>query len=229
MTPSPWLRLTTPSYRSTALLMQSRAGWSCCSATSGSVSSISAVEFFTSAKRTVSCLRSPPLALRFLNRRFEIASGARGAWHCAHASPESGGLVCPQAAQANPSDPPHDAQYFAVARLSLPQRGHCIQRPSEISPEEGSIDDSKNIYPRPEQPPTYALARNAAPARKLSKLEFRGRRTYWKIGAPDALQTRVVTRLSPALQNGAFGFSRDQDRSTGGAHGAACRAANGTC
>src|SRR6266436_4997505 len=119
-------------------------------ASSGSRSAKSSIELFTSAKRTVTCLRSPSRTLRRvrifsaryrgvkdsgeLNPLME-APGATAAPHCLQ-NLFVGGLLAPQAEQVSARRAPHSPQKLASARLSRRQRGHCMLGSSGHGPDE---------------------------------------------------------------------------------------------
>src|SRR5215475_9800704 len=140
MIPSPMTWLTVPSYRCTASIIRSSTGSRSFLASSGSRSASSSIEPLTSAKRTVTCLRSPcraPREVRIFSARClgVYASGGRGVtaetpWASdAPHSPQNfcaGGFDTPQELQTAARRAPHSPQNFWPGAFSCWHRRHFI-------------------------------------------------------------------------------------------------------
>src|SRR5262245_33454603 len=155
MIPSPITWLTVPSYRWTASIISSSTGSRSFRASSGSRSASNSIDPFRSAKRTVTCLRSPSSAafeVRIFSARClgVYASGA-GERAVAPVSPETGaphllqnlepaGSETPQEAQVKTKRAPHARQKFDSGGLACWQLGHVM--PGDLRartlPEQGS-------------------------------------------------------------------------------------------
>src|SRR5262245_55811354 len=86
-------------------------------ASSGSRSARSSIEPFRSAKRTVTCLRSPSSAAREVRI---FSARCRGVY----AAGEANGATLGSPGRPGASDSPHFRQNFAVSRLASPQPAH---------------------------------------------------------------------------------------------------------
>src|SRR5216684_1952160 len=144
--------LTVPSYRWTASIMCSRTGSRSLRASSGSRSASSSIEPLRSAKRTVTCLRSPSRALlevRIFSARW-LGVYACGELNFGSARVVNGTSDLPQPPQnlslpsfekphdghVEANDKPHSPQNRRPSRFSAWQRGHCMPGPpSEPGPE----------------------------------------------------------------------------------------------
>src|SRR5262245_20146129 len=141
MMPSPMTWLTVPSYWWTACIIRSSTGSRSLRASSGSRSARSSIEPLTSAKRTVTCLRSPSMAL------FEVrifSARCLGMYESGEAKrdcvppPATG---CAQAGQnfavadsevrhfeqTRSSGAPQPPQNLSCAAFSEWHRGHCMR------------------------------------------------------------------------------------------------------
>ncbi len=146
MMPSPVNLSTKPSKRSTPSARMAKKRCMICDHSSGSSCSASSMEPFTSAKSTVTCLRSPSRAdfdWRILSARCRDV-GARGACRVGAtaarsdaamtAAPHSrqnlapAGSSAPQPAQRTANGVPHSRQNLAESGLSWPQLAQFIQR-----------------------------------------------------------------------------------------------------
>src|SRR4029077_4120437 len=114
MIPSPVYWLTVPSKRCTPSERVAKKRSMILCHSSGSTCSARSIEPFTSAKRTVTCLRSPSRALRdvriFSARCFGVY--------------ERGTRSCDAGFEASASDFPHSAKNFLDGGFSRPQPEH---------------------------------------------------------------------------------------------------------
>src|SRR5438132_180975 len=142
MMPSPMTWFTVPSYWWTASIIRSSTGSRILRASSGSRSASNSIEPLRSAKRTVTCLRSPSseaLEVRIFSAR------CLGVYLCGELNRGSAGVGAkvsdlPQPPQnfslpsfrkphdrhAEAKESPHSPQNRRPSRFSMRHRGHCI-------------------------------------------------------------------------------------------------------